>query len=114
MALKIRLRQQGRKNCQTYRLVLTESRSPRDGKYLETLGWYNPQESEPEKMLSLQADRVQHWVKQGAIVTERAEILIKKGAPHIVEEYKKHRLAQVAKACEKKRTIRKKQKEARA
>jgi small subunit ribosomal protein S16 len=42
MALKIRLRQQGRKNRQTYRLVVTDIRNPRDGKYLEMIGWYNP------------------------------------------------------------------------
>ena len=42
MALVIRLRQQGRNNRQTYRVVVVDSRYPRDGKYLEMLGWYNP------------------------------------------------------------------------
>ena len=46
MALKIRLRQQGRKNRPFYRLVLTDSRTPRDGKYVEALGWYNPIEKD--------------------------------------------------------------------
>ncbi len=45
MALKIRLRQQGRNNRPFYRLVVTDVRSPRDGKYVEMLGWYNPFES---------------------------------------------------------------------
>ena len=46
MALKIRLRQQGRNNRPFYRLVVTDARSPRDGKYVEALGWYNPFEAE--------------------------------------------------------------------
>ena len=48
MALKIRLRAQGRNNRETYRLVVADGRSPRDGKYMEMLGWYNPFESVPE------------------------------------------------------------------
>src|SRR5262245_60157730 len=88
MALKIRLRQQGRKNLQTYRLVLCDSRSPRDGKYIEVLGWYNPQESAPEKNLSIQGDRVQHWLSQGAILTEKAAALVKRGAPDVIAAYK--------------------------
>ncbi len=52
MVLKIRLRQQGRTNRQTYRLVVTDIRNPRDGKYLEMIGWYNPF-SQKEKADSL-------------------------------------------------------------
>lgn len=81
MALKIRLRQQGKKNRPFFRLVLTQSRNPRDGKYIEALGWYNPLESELEKMTAIHADRVQHWLDQGAVVTVKAETLIKKKLP---------------------------------
>ncbi len=108
MALKIRLRQQGKKNRYVYRLVLTDSRNPRDGKYLEMLGWYNPFEAETEKNLALQADRIQHWLDQGAIVTERAQALIKKNAPQILESYRKKLLARTAKECQKKKATRKK------
>jgi small subunit ribosomal protein S16 len=88
MALKIRLRQQGRKNQQTYRLVLSDSRAPRGGKYIENLGWYNPAEDEAEKNLSIHADRIEHWLNQGAILSERAEMLVKRNAPQVLAAYK--------------------------
>ncbi len=108
MSLKIRLRQQGRKNRPFYRLVLIESRSPRDGKYLENLGWYNPFEEEAEKNLLVKADRVAHWLEQGAVLSTRAESLVKKGAPAAFEAHFKKVLARQAKACEKKKALRKK------
>ena len=84
MALKIRLRQQGRNNRPFYRLVLTDARAPRDGKYLEALGWYNPFESELDKSVLIHADRVQHWLALGAEFSERAEHLVKRVVPSIV------------------------------
>ncbi len=71
MALKIRLRQQGRNNRQVYRVVVSDVRSPRDGKYVESLGWYNPFESELDKSVSVKADRIQHWLDTGALLSER-------------------------------------------
>jgi small subunit ribosomal protein S16 len=106
MALKIRLRQQGRKNQQTYRLVLCDSRSPRDGKYIETLGWYNPREAQPEKNLNIQGERIEHWLNQGAILSERAESLVKRGAPNIVASYHKKLIVAKAKANQKKKKSR--------
>lgn len=85
MAIKIRLRQQGRTNCATFRLVVADERSPRDGKYIEMVGWYNPHETELERHLFVKADRVQHWLDQGAILTESLESLIKKAAPEIIK-----------------------------
>ncbi|NGX53748.1 MAG: 30S ribosomal protein S16 [Chlamydiae bacterium] len=108
MALKIRLRQQGRKNRPFYRLVLIESRSPRDGKYLENLGWYNPFEEEAEKNLLVKADRVAHWLDQGAVLSDRAESLVKKSVPAVFETYLKKVMGRQAKACEKKKARRKK------
>jgi small subunit ribosomal protein S16 len=108
MALKIRLRQQGRKNQQTYRLVLCDSRWPRDGKYIETLGWYNPREATPEKNLNIQGDRVQYWLGQGAILSERAETLVKRGAPGVVASYHQKRVAAKARANQKRKQSRKK------
>ena len=108
MALKIRLRQQGRKNQQTYRLVLCDSRSPRDGKYIETLGWYNPRESEPEKNLNIHGDRVQHWLSHGAVLTEKAETLIKRGAPDVIASYHKKIVDARAKASQKRKKSRNK------
>ena len=84
MALKIRLRQQGRTNCATYRVVLADTRSPRDGKYIELLGWYNPHETEPEKSLSLNVDRIQHWLDLGAALSENLKTMVAKAAPSVI------------------------------
>ena len=73
MSLKIRLRQQGRRNHLTYRLVLADSRSPRDGKYIEMLGSYDPK-MDGDKQLSVQADRIQYWVDNGAELSERRRL----------------------------------------
>jgi small subunit ribosomal protein S16 len=108
MALKIRLRQQGRNNRPFYRLVLTDVRSPRDGKYLEALGWYNPFEAEFEKSVSVKADRIQHWLNIGAELSESAESLVAKAAPAIIrvqaEKLQQHRV----KLCAKRKARRKK------
>lgn len=109
MSLKIRLRQQGKRNRYVYRLVLTHSRSPRDGKYIETLGWYNPFEVEVEKMLAIHVDRVQHWLDQGAIISERAEALVARTAPDVVKAYHKKLLDRQAKICAKKKASKKSQ-----
>jgi small subunit ribosomal protein S16 len=81
--LKIRLRQQGRKNQQTYRLVVTDVRRPRDGKYIEMLGWYNPFDS--KKDCAINEERTQYWLKQGAQPTPRAHVLLKRVAKHLVQ-----------------------------
>ena len=86
MALKIRLRQQGRTHSPFYRLVVTESQTRRDGKYIEVIGWYNPMESDDDKNLSVKADRVQHWIGSGAVMTESASSLIKRAAPSVMKE----------------------------
>ena len=103
MALKIRLRQQGRNNRPFYRLVLTDVRSPRDGKYIEALGWYNPFESALEKSLLVHADRVQHWLNLGAELTESAESLIGKVAPAVIQGQTAKTLAHKAKVATKRK-----------
>lgn len=103
MALKIRLRAQGRNNRETYRLVLADSRSPRDGKYIEMLGWYNPFESELERNVSIKADRIQHWLDQGAQMTENAQTLIKKLAPAVVRKQTEKEVAHRAKSASKRK-----------
>lgn len=103
MALKIRLRQQGRTNRTFYRLVVTDSRSPRDGKYVEALGWYNPIEAEDDKKLSFKTDRIQHWLNVGAQLTDNVESLIRKTAPHIIQEQKEKQRAHLAKIAAKRK-----------
>ncbi len=95
MALKIRLRQQGKKNRQTYRLVLTDIRNPRDGKYLENLGWHNP--FEEENNASVNAERVAYWLDKGAEISDQAKTIVAKSAPEVIKTYDAKRQAKRAK-----------------
>ncbi len=103
MALKIRLRQQGRKNRTSYRLVVADARSPRDGKYVEMLGWYNPVEATAEKSLHIKAERVQHWLSVGAQMTDNARALVCKCTPHLTQAQTAQKLDNRAKKNNKKR-----------
>jgi small subunit ribosomal protein S16 len=108
MALKIRLRQQGRTNRPFYRLVVTDSRNPRDGRYVETLGWYNPFEAESEKNLSLNEERIHYWVGQGAVMTETTEALVARAAPSIVKFKKDKEVSRRARMAAKRKAAKKK------
>lgn len=103
MALKIRLRQQGRNNRAFYRVVVADVRSPRDGKYVEALGWYNPLESENDKMLHVDSARVQHWLDQGAQFTESVEALICRTNPALVRKQTEKCVANRAKVHAKRK-----------
>ena len=107
MALKIRLRQQGRNNRPFYRVVVADIRSPRDGKYIEALGWYNPFESEQDRSLNIQNDRVQYWIGQGAQVSENVESLLQRTAPAIVRQKTEREVKRRAKALDKRKARKK-------
>lgn len=107
MALKIRLRQQGRTNRAFYRLVVTDSRSPRDGKYVEALGWYNPIEAEAEKQFFVKNDRIQHWLNVGAQLSENVANLIRKSSPDIMKEQIEKKRLHLAKVAKKRREAKK-------
>ena len=92
MALTIRFRQIGKKNRQTYRLVVTDKRNPRDGKYVELLGWYNPFAKEDKSFL-IKEDRIQYWLSQGAELSFNAKTIINKAAPQIIKEQYEKTLA---------------------
>ncbi len=95
MALKIRLRQQGRKNRQTYRLVVMDSRTQRSGKYLEMLGWYNPFQSKDN--IFMNEERIRHWIGVGAQISESVESLMANAAPSVLKDLKAQRLSKRAK-----------------
>ena len=72
MSLKIRLARGGAKKRPFYKIVLADSRSPRDGKFLEQLGTYNPMlPHEHADRLVLKEERIKHWLSVGALPTER-------------------------------------------
>jgi small subunit ribosomal protein S16 len=77
MAVKIRLKRVGAKNHPVYRLVVTDSRSPRDGRFIEEVGTYNP-ERKGQDNFQLDYDRVQYWLGQGAQPSETVSSLIKR------------------------------------
>ncbi len=97
MVLKIRLRQQGRTNRLTYRLVVADSRSPRDGKYVENLGHYDPHR-EGEKDGVVKGERIQHWINLGAEMTEKAHAFISRKAPEVIQGIREKKLAKKKKS----------------
>ncbi len=103
MALKIRMRKVGRTNRPSYRIIVTDSRNPRDGKYLEALGWYNPLEAEEEKNLSVDGERVNHWLNEGAILSEKAAALVERAAPQVMQAFAKKQIERRAKNSLKKK-----------
>ena len=76
MAVRIRLTRKGTKKKPFYRVVAADSECPRDGKFLEILGTYDPMK-DPEE-IKIHQDRVDHWIANGAIATESAQAILKK------------------------------------
>ena len=74
--VKIRLRRMGAKKAPYYRVVVADSRYPRDGRFIEEIGTYNPVVSPAE--LKVDVDRAQAWIKTGAQPTETVRALLKK------------------------------------
>jgi small subunit ribosomal protein S16 len=74
MAVKIRLARHGAKKRPFYRIVVANSESPRDGRYLENVGTYDPKET-PSRVV-LKAERVQYWLGKGAKPTDTVKTLL--------------------------------------
>lgn len=105
MAVKIRLRQQGRKNRQTFRLVVTDIRNPRDGKYLETLGSYDPHSAKLN--LQLNSERLNYWLSKGAELSPSAERLVNGVAPDVIKALKNQKSAARVKQAAQRRRLKK-------
>lgn len=76
MAVKIRLRRMGAKKSPFYRIIVADSRSPRDGRFIEEVGYYNPM-TEPVT-LKVEEEKVQKWLASGAQPTETVKSLLTK------------------------------------
>jgi small subunit ribosomal protein S16 len=86
--VRIRLRRIGLKGQPTYRLVAADKESPRDGRFLEILGVYNPRTS--PATIKLKEDRIYHWMKNGALPTDSVEQIFKTaGVMERFERFKK-------------------------
>jgi small subunit ribosomal protein S16 len=75
--VSIRLARGGSKRRPFYHVVVSDSRSPRDGRYIERLGFFNPQARGQEEALRLDNERIDYWVSQGAQPSDRVSSLIK-------------------------------------
>jgi small subunit ribosomal protein S16 len=76
MAVKIRLRRMGAKKAPFYRVVVADSRYPRDGRFIEEIGTYNPMTNPSE--FAVDAEKVAAWIKNGAQPTDTVKALLKK------------------------------------
>ena len=76
MAVKMRLRRMGAKKAPFYRVIVADSRSPRDGRFIEEIGYYNPLTSPAE--IKIDAEKAKKWIDNGAQPTETVKSLLKK------------------------------------
>ena len=76
MAVKIRLRRMGAKKAPFYRVVVADSRYPRDGRFIEEIGYYNPMREPAE--IKIDAEKAQKWIANGAQPTDTVKTLLKK------------------------------------
>ena len=76
MAVKIRLRRMGAKKAPFYRIVVADSRYPRDGRFIEEIGTYNPVETPSE--IKVDAEKAKQWIANGAQPTDTVKAILKK------------------------------------
>lgn len=76
MAVRIRLRRMGAKKVPFYRLVVADSRSPRDGRFIEEIGYYDPAQN--PVLININQERALYWLKNGAQPSETAKSLLNK------------------------------------
>ena len=76
MAVKIRLRRMGAKKAPFYRIVVADSRYPRDGRFIEEIGYYDP--TKGPTVVSVDADKAKKWISQGAQPTDTVKTILKK------------------------------------
>lgn len=72
--LKVKLSQVGKRNKRSYRIIVAEAKSKRDGKFVEKIGSYNPEAGDSK--VQIKQDRLDYWVKNGAQITEAVKKLI--------------------------------------
>ncbi|MGE0356900.1 MAG: 30S ribosomal protein S16 [Burkholderiales bacterium] len=82
----IRMARGGAKNRPFYNVVVADSRMPRDGRFIERIGFYNPKASGGEPSFRIALDRVAHWVAQGAQPSDAVRKLIKRGKAQVAAQ----------------------------
>ena len=76
MAVKIRLRRMGAKKAPFYRIVVADSRFPRDGRFIEEIGYYDP--TKEPSVIKVDADKAKKWIESGAQPTDTVKNILKK------------------------------------
>ena len=89
MAVVIRLRRTGRKNLPCFRITATDSRFPRDGRSLETLGLYDPLRKDPAQQVQFDRERVEYWLKQGAVASDIVASILRRNGVVVARPHKK-------------------------
>ncbi|MDV6033482.1 30S ribosomal protein S16 [Rhodopirellula sp. SM50] len=101
MSVRIRLKKMGRTHRPFFRVCAMDQRSPRDGRVIEELGYYDPMCPETDARVQLKSDRVDHWLSVGAQPSEKVAVLIKKyGTDGTHLEAQKEALARLGKRKE--------------
>ena len=77
MATRIRLRRVGRKNLPFYRIVVADQESPRDGRFIEVIGTYNPKAQTAAAKVQVDADKARNWISRGATPSQTVQSLLK-------------------------------------
>ena len=103
MPVKIRLRVVGKRKQHSYRIVAIESRNPRDGKYLEQLGWYNPRSKE----LQIDEEGIKKWQDKGAILTDAVKALLKRTDESVSASKSTKAIKKASKKKSKKKSMKK-------
>lgn len=78
MAVKLRLKRIGRRHRSVFRLSAMDAQSPRDGRVLEELGYYDPTNKDAERQLKLDAERIKYWLSVGAVPSDTVASMLKK------------------------------------
>lgn len=78
MSVKIRLTRVGRKNSPFYRVVVADSRSPRDGRFIEVVGHYHPLKADFDSQVKIDEEKVLKWLHEGAIPSDTVRSLLRK------------------------------------
>lgn len=78
MAIKLRLTRRGRKNKPYYRVVVADSKSPRDGRFIDLVGIYHPLETDAEKGLEIDEEKALKWLHEGALPSDTVRSLLRR------------------------------------
>lgn len=84
MTVVIRMKRSGRKNRPCYRISVADSRFPRDGRTIESLGFYDPIAPRPENQVSIDAERARYWLERGAQPSETVRSILKRSGVAVV------------------------------